>query len=74
MAPPAVQYSRVQYSTAGTTTTRYSTVQYSTVQYSWYYHDQVEREPDHISTKPRSPPHIGREIINFEKDLLKDLR
>ena len=42
--------------------------------YSWYYHDQFQREPDHISTKPRSPPHIGREIINFERDLLKDLR
>ena len=41
--------------------------------YSWYYADQFERFSSQIVNEPRTPTNISKEIIDFEKTVMRDI-
>ena len=42
--------------------------------FTWYYNDHMKRPPEDIKVVPNVPLEISREIIELDKELIKEMR
>ena len=42
--------------------------------FTWYYNEHMRRSPEDMRQEPNAPTSVSTEIINFDMELMKELR